>query len=547
MLTSREIWRNQLPLSSVSRWLLTQENGTGKDAYMENSGNGGRKKHTVFKNVMISLGCALFAVVYAAAGFYAVQALFGGGAVSAWSGRADIHKEGQAQQAKSVEDAEDAENIEDIEDFDDDNIEASAVTEKPEPAKVKEPAQTGGQNAEPDKNGNGIGQRPRFEEEESSETEAQGESGTQTENEEAQQAEDTAPEKGKTEDGKEPVTVGTVQIETGNFPETSPDVRSIAKAVLPSIVAVRNEFTAYDYWYDMMVDDEANASGIIVAQNEEELLIVTNYHVIEDCNNLYIRFIDTEEVTAYVKGASEEHDIAIISVYLDDLREETLDSIAIAALGDSDALEVGESAIAIGNALGYGQSVTTGIVSAFSTVAFDGTEEHEYLIQTDAAINPGNSGGALLNARGEVIGICEGKLADYVIEGMGYAIPISTIRPVMEELMRAETRKKVPIEDKGFLGISGTDVPEEDVEKYGMPEGIYVTEVLKDTAAEDVGILKGDIIISADGERIVHMQELQSLLDYYSAGTKLEVIVMRQIEGEYTEKTFKVTLKEKEN
>ena len=224
---------------------------------------------------------------------------------------------------------------------------------------------------------------------------------------------------------------------------------------MPCVVSITNEYTAYDYWYDEEYDERANGSGIVVAQSNEEILIVTNYHVIQDNNNLYVQFIDDREAMAYVKGISPENDLAIVSVFLDDMSDKTLRSISIAALGDSDSLQVGEPAIAIGNSLGYGQSVTTGVISALNRNVFEEDLEMNnqgYLIQTDAAINPGNSGGALLNVKGEVVGINSSKIADYVIEGMGCAIPISTAKPIIEELMLKETRKKVPAQERSISG-----------------------------------------------------------------------------------------------
>lgn len=196
------------------------------------------------------------------------------------------------------------------------------------------------------------------------------------------------------------------------------DVTAVVKTAMPCVVSITNEFTAYDYWYDEEYNEQANGSGIIVAQSDEELLIVTNYHVVEDNNSLYVQFTDDAEAYAYVKGTSPENDLAIVSVFLEDMSDDTLESIAIAALGDSDSLQVGEPAIAIGDSLGYGQSVTTGVISALNRNLFadDPSKTPEYLIQTDAAINPGNSGGALLNVRGEVVGINSSKIADYVIE-----------------------------------------------------------------------------------------------------------------------------------
>lgn len=328
------------------------------------------------------------------------------------------------------------------------------------------------------------------------------------------------------------------------------DVTDVVEKVMPSIVAVNNHYTeTMSYWGQSMSSEaDASGSGIIVGENDTELLIVTNYHVVEDNNNLYVQFIDDAEATAYVKGTSPENDLAIVSVFLEDMADDTLESIAIAALGDSDSLQVGEPAIAIGDSLGYGQSVTTGVISALNRNVFadDPDTIPEYLIQTDAAINPGNSGGALLNVKGEVVGINSSKIADYVIEGMGYAIPISTAKPIIEDLMQRETRRKVPEEERAFLGIAGTDVIEEATARYEMPEGVYVSNVLEDTAADDAGILKGDIIMYIDGEKIEHMEELQGMLEYYAAGTEVEVVLMRQSNGEYKERIVNVMLGYKE-
>jgi serine protease Do len=319
------------------------------------------------------------------------------------------------------------------------------------------------------------------------------------------------------------------------------DVTAVVKAAMPCVVAITNEYTSYDSWYGEVIDDEASASGIIIDQNDDELLIVTNYHVVEDNNSLIIQFIDDSEAEGYVKGASPDDDLAIVSVSLDDLSDETIDAVAIAALGDSDKLQVGEPAIAIGNSLGYGQSVTTGVISALNR-----NINESYLIQTDAAINPGNSGGALLNIKGEVIGINSSKIADYVIEGMGYAIPITTAKPIIDELVLKETRLKVKESERGFLGISGTDVTEDAMNRYGMPEGVFVSSVLDGSAAEKAGIIKGDIIISLDDEKVTLMTELQGILEYYEVGTKVKVVVMRQNNGEYVEKTINVTLGRRE-
>ena len=232
----------------------------------------------------------------------------------------------------------------------------------------------------------------------------------------------------------------------------------------------------------------------------------------------------------------------MITVLLADIEEETKQKIAIATLGNSDALQVGEPAIAIGNSLGYGQSVTTGVISALNReIEFD-DDTSSFLIQTDAAINPGNSGGALLNVKGEVIGINSSKIADYLIEGMGYAIPITTAKPIIEELMLRETRQKVSESEKAFLGISGTDVTEEVSMTYNLPRGVYVADIIENTGAEAAGIQEGDIIVAFDGEEITHMTQLQELLEYYAAGTNVEVTLMRQSDSGYQEKKITVTL-----
>lgn len=366
---------------------------------------------------------------------------------------------------------------------------------------------------------------------------------------EAEQNPETMPEREQTE---RPVpNVGKVQTVPQADTATAVvcDVTEVVKTAMPCVVAITNEYTTYDYWYDRMVDEEASGSGIIVGQNEEELLIVTNYHVVEDCNDLYVQFIDDSEVEAYVKGTAPDNDLAIVSVFIEDMDSDTLDAIAIAVLGDSNALQVGEPAIAIGNSLGYGQSVTTGVISALNRDVFadDPDINQGYLIQTDAAINPGNSGGALLNIRGEVIGINSSKIADYVIEGMGYAIPVNTAKPIIEELIEQETRRKVSADKRAFLGISGNDVSKDASSSYNMPKGVYVVRVIKGSAAEKAGILKGDIIIEIDGEEITAMTQLQGVLEYYTAGTQVEVVVMRQEQGEYIERTMDVVLQHNDN
>lgn len=540
----------------------------------------GRKKHSAFKNIAAVLCCTVFAGAYGFGGYYLVNAVVNNGgadAVPAWLNKVEIRVNEQAalaqNAAKGEQIASDQAGQEQNSSSQNNGDDSFSDNMLPEPRFKEEEAETETiteeQTQEPETE---ASETDRNEEKTSAEEKESGKknngkkgSGTEASNTEETEAGETETEEAGSEEteesetetqnekkSREPqVTVRRVEaLEQEEVPAAAAaGVTAVVKAAMPCVVSITNEYTAYDYWYDEEVDEEANGSGIIVAQSEEELLIVTNYHVIEDNNSLYVQFIDDEETAAYVKGVSPENDLAIVSVFLEDMQEETLESIAIAALGDSDSLQVGEPAIAIGNSLGYGQSVTTGVISALNRDIFgeDADTSQGYLIQTDAAINPGNSGGALLNVRGEVIGINSSKIADYVIEGMGYAIPISTAKPIIEDLMQKETRKKVAAQDRAFLGISGTDVTEDIAGRFEMPEGVYVSKVLEGTAAEEAGILKGDIITYIDGEKTRQMAGLQNLLEYYAAGAKVEVVLMRQSDGEYRELTIEVTLGQKEN
>jgi len=321
------------------------------------------------------------------------------------------------------------------------------------------------------------------------------------------------------------------------------DVSAVARDVMPSLVSITNlgvqEIQSFFGTYKQ--ESESSGSGIIVGKNEKELLIATNNHVVEGSEQLNVCFIDGSISSALVKGTQSDKDLAVIAVSLDDISEETMDAISIAEIGDSDSLQIGEPVIAIGNALGYGQSVTTGVVSALDReVTIENMTNS--LIQTDAAINPGNSGGALLNMRGQVIGINSAKLASSQIEGMGYAIPISTAEPILNELMNRVTRTKVADEDRGYLGITGADVTASVSQQMGIPEGAVVVTVTDGTGAADAGLKKGDIIVKFDGVTIGSMTSLKDTLLYYEAGESVEVAVMRANDGEYVEKTFTVTL-----
>ena len=333
------------------------------------------------------------------------------------------------------------------------------------------------------------------------------------------------------------------------------DVTEVVEEVMPSVVSITSltvqevqNFFGQTYQYE----SPSAGSGIIIAETEDELLLVTNNHVIADTEEITVTFVDESNVEAYVKGTNTDADIAVIAVPLEDIPDETKSAISVATLGDSTTLKVGEPAIAIGNALGYGQSVTTGVISALNRTATstdsatgETVETAVKLIQTDAAINPGNSGGALLNAHGEVIGINSAKLASTEIEGMGYAIPISDISDILENLMSQQTKRKVSEEEKGYLGITGLDVTSEIAARYGMPEGVYVDSVAAGGGAESAGITKGNIITSLNGTTIQDMEALQQELGYYAVGETVSVTVqIPQNNGEYSEKTVQVVLGE---
>jgi len=326
------------------------------------------------------------------------------------------------------------------------------------------------------------------------------------------------------------------------------DVTEVVENVMPSVVSITNIYTETTSFWGQSFSSEAQSSGsgIIIGENDSELLIVSNYHVVQDADTLKVQFINDEVFDAQVKGSDSNMDLAVIAVALDDLDAATKDAISIAIMGDSESLKVGEPAIAIGNALGYGQSVTTGVISALDRqieMSDDGSISGE-LIQTDAAINPGNSGGALLNVKGEVIGINSNKIGGSAIEGMGYAIPISSAEPIIENLMSRETKSKVDLEKKGYLGISGINVTSDVANMYGMPEGVYITQVYEDTAAAQAGMLNGDIIVGFEGSTVGGMEDLQGYLEYYEIGESVEVTVMRAEGGEYAEIVLQVVLGE---
>lgn len=331
------------------------------------------------------------------------------------------------------------------------------------------------------------------------------------------------------------------------------DVTEVVEDVMPSVVAVNNKYIARANYFGQIYSQEATStgSGIIVGQNENELLIVTNHHVVDGVEELSVIFADDKEVVAQVKGTDADRDLAVVAVLLDDISEETKSSICIAKMGDSEALKVGEPVIAIGNALGYGQSVTTGVVSALNrNIAARTTENGEVVvdeeapkfIQTDAAINPGNSGGALLNARGEVIGINSNKIGGTAVEGIGYAIPISDAKPIISDLMEKETKLKVSEASRGVIGITGVNVEQEYSEVYGIPMGIYISSVTEGSGADKAGLIKGDIIVGINGEDVSSMDELKKELEYYAQGTEVVLTIMQGSPTGYVSKEVTVVL-----
>lgn len=322
------------------------------------------------------------------------------------------------------------------------------------------------------------------------------------------------------------------------------DVSDVVANVMPAVVSINNSYTETMSYFGQAITNDAvsSGSGIIVGKNDSELLIVTNYHVISGAEKLTVQFVEGSESEAVVKGADAGMDLAVIVVPLEDILNSTLDQIAIATLGDSDSLTVGEPAIAIGNSLGYGQSVTTGVISALNRDMELSDGSTGTFIQTDAAINPGNSGGALLNIQGEVIGINSNKIGGSVIEGMGYAIPISAASPIIADLMLKETKNKVAEEERGFLGISGISVTADVSSTYGLPEGVYIAQVYEGTAAEAAGLQRGDIITEFDGDKVTSMDELQRILEYYAKGDTVDMTVMSVGSGGYRSKTVSITL-----
>ena len=334
-------------------------------------------------------------------------------------------------------------------------------------------------------------------------------------------------------------------------PAPATDVSQVVGEAMPAVVAVASTavYQMPDFgfgWFfgggSQSYEVPSSGSGIIIGENDTELLIVTNNHVVQDTVSLKITFVDDAAVDAVIKGTDTDTDLAVISVPLDQIPQETKEKIVVARLGDSDGLKVGQGVIAIGNALGYGQSVTVGYVSALNREIKTSDGNTRVLLQTDAAINPGNSGGALLNMKGEVIGINAAKYSSTEVEGIGYAIPVSSVQDILDELMNRKTRSEVAEEKRGYLGIQGTTVDEDAAAAFGMPKGVYVYKILKDGAAADSQLREKDIITKLDGMTVKSMQELQKFLKGYETGETIELLVQRQEDGQYKEIQIPVTL-----
>ena len=343
---------------------------------------------------------------------------------------------------------------------------------------------------------------------------------------------------------KTTTTANSAKLTTSsNSSSGTANVTEVAKNAMPSIVSITNmsvQEVQNFFGGTQKQKSESAGSGIIVGQNDSELLIVTNNHVVEGSSTLTVTFIDEESVEADIKGTDSDKDLAVVAVPLSKIKDSTMNKIAVATLGDSDKTQVGDQVIAIGNALGYGQSVTTGIVSAKERTmdSYDGK-----LLQTDAAINPGNSGGALLNANGEVIGINSAKIATETVEGIGYAIPVSDVSDLITNLMNQKTKTKVAESERGYIGIKGVDVTSDSAQMYNMPTGVYVSEVISGGGAEKAGITKGAVITGIEGTTVDGMDALQEQLQYYKAGEKVKITVRhRGKNGEYEKKDVEVTL-----
>ena len=407
----------------------------------------------------------------------------------------------------------------------------AAITES---AENKDSSLTGGKNAEEEK---------KEEKQEAAVEDKQDEAAAATESANPVQQQDSG------KNGSEGIQneAGLIIAES-ETPET--ELTKVVDKVMPSIVSVYNDFTEEVqnfYGQTFTRQGESTGSGIIIGKTDSELLIVTNNHVVEGADHLRVLFIDQETCDAEIKGTDPSNDLAVIAVSLSNIKDTTQNQIKVATLGNSDSLKIGEDVIAIGNALGYGQSVTTGIVSANNREINDDTITGTF-IQTDAAINPGNSGGALVNINGYVIGINSSKIGGNAVEGMGFAIPISRAIPIIEELMSHKTLSKVDESEQGTIGISGATVTSDVAKAYNMPQGVYVAQIIENGGAANSELREGDIITAIDSQTVSSMEELQRRLQYYKAGTEVTLTVQRQDgKGSYAETAVKVTLGTRES
>ena len=428
----------------------------------------------------------------------------------------------------------------------------TAGAEIAESAENKDSSMTGGKNAEEEKNEAAAEEQqkeeaPAADQKEPDTKDASSESKQET----PAAAEPTAPAQqqasGNTDNEGIKNEAGLI-IADSETPDT--ELTKVVDKVMPSIVSVYNDFTEEVqnfYGQTFTRQGESTGSGIIIGKTDSELLIVTNNHVVEGADHLRVLFIDQETCDAEIKGTDPSNDLAVIAVSLSNIKDTTQNQIKVATLGNSDTLKIGEDVIAIGNALGYGQSVTTGIVSANNREISDDTITGTF-IQTDAAINPGNSGGALVNINGYVIGINSSKIGGNAVEGMGFAIPISRAIPIIEELMSHETLSKVDEGEQGTIGISGATVTSDVAKAYNMPQGVYVAQIIENGGAANSELREGDIITAIDGQTVTSMEELQKQLQYYKAGTEVTLTVQRQDGmGSYAEASVKVTLGTRES
>lgn len=354
--------------------------------------------------------------------------------------------------------------------------------------------------------------------------------------------------------------VGQTQTTSSDSNSSSSDgsgqgtVAEVAKNAMPSVVTISTmsveEMRSF-FGGTQQYEVEGAGTGVIVGENDTELLIATNNHVVEGATSLSVGFIDEESVEGEVKGTDVNNDLAVVSVKLSDIPEDTMNQIKIATVGDSDDLQLGDQVVAIGNALGYGQSVTSGYVSALDrdltlTDQSGTTINSTGLIQTDAAINEGNSGGALLNMKGELIGINEAKSSSTstgaTVDNIGFAIPIDKAEESLQQLMNLTTREKVDASQASYLGIRGGDVSSEASEMYGIPTGVVISEVVENGPADQAGVKKGDILTELDGRSISNMEQLQDVLEYYAAGETVDIVVQRADNGEYQAQTLSITL-----